>query len=205
MHWVQFVTVVCLVTASAAPTAQTATAPAATKTPAAVVTPTGLTPPADYVIGPDDVLSIVFWRDKDMSADVTVRPDGMITLPLINDVHAAGLTPDQLRGSLTTAADKFLEEPNVTVVVKAINSRKVFVTGNVNKPGPYPLAAPTTVLQLIATAGGLQEYAKGDKIVIMRTANGTTQRLPFNYGEVTKGKKLQQNVMLQPGDTVIVP
>jgi len=161
--------------------------------------------PAGYIIGPDDNLAIVFWREKELSADVVVRPDGMISLPLINDVRAEGLTPEQLRQTLTTAAAKFVEEPTVTVVVKAINSRKVFITGQVGKPGPYPLGGPTTVLQLISMAGGVAEYASKEKIIVLRTEGGKSVALPFNYKEVMTGKKLQQNVELKPGDSVIVP
>src|SRR5512142_3394910 len=104
--------------------------------------------PTDYVIGAEDVLAIVYWRDKDMSGDVAVRPDGKISLPLLNDIQAAGLTPTQLRDRLTDVSKKYLEDPGVTVVVKQMNSRRVFITGEVNKPGPYPLGGPTTVLQL---------------------------------------------------------
>jgi polysaccharide export outer membrane protein len=161
--------------------------------------------PTGYTIGSDDVLSVVFWREKDLSTDVVVRPDGLITLPLLNDVQAAGLTPEQLRARLTVAAGKFVTEPNVTVVVKTINSRKVFITGQVSKAGPFHLGGPTTVLQLIATAGGLQEFAKSDKIVILRTENGKSTAFPFNYDEVVRGKNLQQNIELKPGDTVLVP
>lgn len=166
---------------------------------------TGLATPPGYTIGPDDVLSVVFWREKDMSADVVVRPDGLVTLPLLNDVQAAGLTPEQLRERLTAAAGKFVTDPNVTVVVKAINSRKVFITGQVMKAGPYPLGGPTSVLQLIATAGGLQEFAKNDKIVILRMEDGKQVTFRFNYREVMQQKNLQQNIELKPGDTVLVP
>jgi polysaccharide export outer membrane protein len=161
--------------------------------------------PADYVIGPDDVLTIFFWREKDLSGDVSVRPDGRISLPLINEVEAAGLTPEQLRVRLTAAADKYIEAPTVTVVVKQINSRKVFITGQIAKPGAYPIMGPTTVLQLITMAGGVQEYADDEHIQILRTQNGRSVSLRFNYDEVKRGKKLQQNIALMPGDTVIVP
>jgi len=161
--------------------------------------------PAGYVIGTDDVLSIVYWKDKDMSADAKVRPDGRIALPLINEVVAAGLTPQQLHTKLTEESKKYMEDANITVVVREINSRKAFITGEVNKPGPYPLTAPTTVLQLISLAGGLREYADSKKIVIMRSENGRQISLPFNYKEVASGKKLQQNIELKPGDTVVVP
>jgi polysaccharide export outer membrane protein len=167
--------------------------------------PPGVTPPADYVIGPEDVLAILFWRDKDMSAEVAVRPDGRITLPLINDIVAAGLTPDELRERVQQAASRYVESPNATVVVKQINSRRVFVTGKVAKPGTYPLMGPTTVLQMIAMAGGLMDFAKSDRIVVMRTTRGKTDTFKFNYKDVSKSKNLQQNIELKPGDTILVP
>ncbi len=189
--------------AQAVPPPATAQQPAA---PAPAPTlPPGVTAPTGYLIGSDDVLSIVFWRDKDMSADVNVRPDGMISLPLINDVAAAGLTPEQLRVAITQAAAKYVEDPTVTVVVKQINSRRVYITGQVSKPGPYALLTPTTVLQLIAIAGGVAEYADIKNITIMRTENGQPKSFVFNYEEVKKRKKLEQNIELRPGDTVIVP
>jgi polysaccharide export outer membrane protein len=157
------------------------------------------------VIGAEDVLSIVFWRDKDMSADVVVRPDGKISLPLLNDVDAAGLTPDQLRSQLVKAASKFVEDPNATVVVKEIHSRKVFITGNVAKAGTYPLMGDMNVLQLIALAGGLAEYADSKNIMIMRNEGGRQESFKFNYKDVTKQKHVEQNIVLKPGDTVIVP
>jgi polysaccharide export outer membrane protein len=173
--------------------------------PVAPTLPAGVALPAGYVIGPDDLLSVVFWRDKDMSGDVAVRPDGKITLPLLNDVDAAGKTPEQLRAAITEAAARFVEAPSVTVVVKQINSRKVFITGMVGKPGAYPLSAPTTVLQLISMAGGLSEFADHKNVVINRFENGHQVALKFNYSEVRQGRKLNQNIELRPGDTVIVP
>jgi polysaccharide export outer membrane protein len=172
---------------------------------AAAPRPTDPVIPPGYVIGADDELSIVFWKDKEMSADAQVRPDGRIALPLINEVQAAGLTPDQLREKITEESKKYMEDANVTVVVRQINSRKVFITGEINKPGTYPLTTPITVMQLIAMAGGLREYADAKKIVIMRTENGKPQRLPFNYKSIIEGKNLQQNIELKPGDTVVVP
>jgi polysaccharide biosynthesis/export protein len=160
----------------------------------------------EYVIGPDDVLSVVFWRDKDMTCDVVVRPDGKISLPLVNDIPAGGLTPSQLRDAIETLARRYIEEPAVTVVVKQINSRKVFITGEVEKPGPYTISGRTTVLQLISMAGGLKEYVDGKRILVMRTdANGRQTGHPFNYREVVSGKNLGQNIELRPGDTVVVP
>ena len=173
--------------------------------PAAGGAPASATLPPGYVIGPDDVLSIVFWRDKDMSADVVVRPDGRISLPLLNDIEAAGITPEELRVQLEKAAVKYIAEPNATVVVKTINSRKVYITGNVLKPGTYPLNGDMSVLQLIAVAGGLQEYADSKKIVVMRKEEGRDQFFSFNYKDVVKQKNVQQNIGLKPGDTVVVP
>ncbi len=181
--------------------------------PAAPVQPGAMQPvptaatvvPPDYVIGPDDVLSIVFWEQNNHGGDVIVRPDGKITLPLINDVQAAGLTPDQLRQAIITASAKFLRDPNVTVIVKQTNSRRVYVTGRVNRPGTYVITTPVTVLQMLALAGGVGEFAKKDEIVVMRTDGGQTVSHKFNYKDVIKGKKLEQNILLRPGDTVIVP
>jgi polysaccharide biosynthesis/export protein len=165
-------------------------------------------PPAPretYVIGPDDVLSIVFWREKDLSGDVTVRPDGKVTLPLLNDVQAEGRTPDELRDAIREAAKMFVEDPNPTVIVKEIKSRRVFITGQVEKPGPYLLQGQTSVLQLIAIAGGLKEFADGSNITIMRKGSDGMTVLPFNYRDVLKRRNLRQNVDLKPGDTVVVP
>jgi polysaccharide export outer membrane protein len=161
--------------------------------------------PPGYVIGPADVLSIVFWRDKDMTADVTVRPDGKITLPLLNEVTAGGFTPEELRLRLVEAAKAYIEDPNATVVVKEIKSRNVFITGSVAKPATYPLNGEMTVLQLIAVAGGLQEYADAKNIVVIRSENGRQQYFKFNYKDVISQKRTAQNVVLKPGDTVVVP
>ena len=161
--------------------------------------------PPGYVIGPEDQLSIVFWRDKDLSLDVIVRPDGKISLPLLNDVQASGLTPEQLRQTVTEAAKRYLEDPTATVVVRQINSRKVFITGEVEKPGTYSLGGPTTVLQLIATAGGVKEYADREKIVILRSENGKEVGYRFNYKQVVTQKNMKQNIELKPGDTIVVP
>lgn len=161
--------------------------------------------PSGFVIGPEDVLSVLVWREAEVSGDVTVRADGMITLPLIRDVHAAGLTPDVLAERIQTALREFITDASVTVVVKQMNSRKVFITGEVGKPGAYPLASKTTVMQLIAIAGGLSEFAAANSISVLRVEDGKTRTLPFAYKDVAKGKKVDQNIVLQPGDTVVVP
>jgi polysaccharide export outer membrane protein len=166
----------------------------------------GVVPPADYVIGPDDALSVVYWDHKEMSADVVVRPDGKITLPLVNDIQAVGLTPDQLRQKITDAGSKFVESPVVTVIVKEIKSRQVSITGEVGKSGWYPINGPMNVIQLIALAGGLQEFADGKHISILRVEKGQPVSYRFNYDEVVKkNRNLKQNIQLKPGDQVVVP
>ena len=171
----------------------------------APVVPPNTAVPKGFLIGPEDVLAVHFWRDQEMSGDVTVRPDGMITLPLVGDIRAAGLTTELLRDQIEKAASRLLTEPNVTVAVKEINSRKVFITGEVGKPGPYPLSGPRTVMQIIAVAGGLLEYADKDNIVVLRTIDGQQKSYKFRYSDVSRGKGLEQNIELQPGDTVVVP
>lgn len=166
---------------------------------------TGAALPPGYVIGADDVLEIVFWRERDLSVQATVRPDGKISLPLLNDVEAAGLTPDELRERLATAAQRYVADPVPSVIVKEIKSRKVYITGQVANPGAFPLIGQTTVLQLIALAGGLNEFADGDEIVVMRTENGRQVGHRFNYNQMRKRRNLQQNIVLRPGDTVLVP
>jgi polysaccharide export outer membrane protein len=168
--------------------------------------PATVSEPPGYLIGPNDVLSVTFWRDKEMNADaVVVRPDGNITLPLLNDIQAAGLTPAQLRDRILAEAQRYIEDPSPTVAVKEIRSRNVFITGQVDKPGPYPLAGPMTVLQLIAMAGGLKEFADGKNIVVMRAENGRQVAYQVDYKELLKRKNLRQNIDLKPGDTVVVP
>jgi polysaccharide export outer membrane protein len=180
-----------------------ATPPAATQPVSGSATEA--TVPGDYVIGADDVLGILFWRDTTMSGDFVVRPDGRISLPLINDVVAAGLTPEALRQRLLELAKRYVDEPSVTVIVRTINSRKVFVTGQVAHPAAYPLTSPTTVLQILALAGGLNDYADGKNIRIIRKEPDREISLKFNYEDVRKGKNLQQNILLKAGDVVIVP
>ena len=165
--------------------------------------------PADYVIGPNDVLTVRYWREDTMSGDVTVRPDGRISLPLINDVQAAGLTPEALRQRIAEAAARFVESPVVSVIVKEIKSRKVYITGMVSKPGEYPLVGPTTVLQLIAIAGGLQDFANEENISVLRPsekdARGQALSFRVNYKDLTRRRNLAQNIELKPGDTIVVP
>ncbi|HMD35978.1 MAG TPA: polysaccharide biosynthesis/export family protein [Vicinamibacterales bacterium] len=157
-----------------------------------------------FVIGVGDVLTVTFWRDQRLSGDVLVRPDGRISLPLLNDLPAAGHTPEDLATTLARAAEKYITESDVTVTVKEVHSRRVFVVGEVTTPGAITLLGDMNVLQAIAVAGGLHEYADRKNIVILRTEHGQEKRLKFNYDDVLKGKNLKQNILLQPGDTVAV-
>jgi polysaccharide biosynthesis/export protein len=152
-----------------------------------------------------DVLGIVFWRDRDLSAEVTVRPDGRVTLPLLNDIYVAGMTTSALRDKLAEDARRFVTEPTPSVIVRRVNSHNVFITGEVVKPGSYPIYGPTTVLQLIAAAGGLREFAHKSEIVIVRNVDGHPTTHLFNYKDLTKRRNLGQNIQLKPGDTVVVP
>ncbi len=198
----RLVAVVCLLVPAAA-NAQV-TPPTDASGSAAAAPSASVNPPADYVIGVEDVLGVRFWRDDTLSGDVVVRPDGMISIPLLNDVRAVGLTPEVLRQTLQKAAKQFLDDPNVTIIVRQINSRKVFAMGQVSRSGSYPLHGPMTVAQLLALAG-LTEYADVKKIRILRQEGGKEISLPFNYEDVRKGKKLEQNILLKVGDTVVVP
>ncbi len=158
-----------------------------------------------YTIGAGDVLSITVWREPSLSGEYPVRPDGKITFPLINDIKAQGLTPLELKKQIEIKLKDFIAAPNVTVGVQQVNSKNIFILGKVNQPGRYPLNGPMTILQAIAQAGGLAEWAKGDDIVILRTKGGTQKRLTFNYDKVSRGKELEQNIFLEPGDTIIIP
>lgn len=159
---------------------------------------------SDYVIGADDVLRISVWKEPDLSETLPVRPDGKISMPLLNDVTAAGLTPLQLKDSITEKLKKFIADPRVTVVVSAMNSRRIFVSGEVVHSGPMPLLPNMTMLQALSQAGFTQ-FANLKGIYLLRTENGKQQKVPFNYKEVIKGNHPEQNIALKPGDTVVVP
>jgi polysaccharide export outer membrane protein len=165
-------------------------------------------PPPDtseFVIGAEDLLTVLFWRDKELSGDVTVRSDGMITLPLVGDVRADGRTPTQLAEDIKNLAARFLTEPVVNVFVRQVNSRKVYITGEVKMPGMYPLTSPRTVIQLIAMAGGVLEFAKRNDITVLRKDGTASRAFRFNYDNVARGQSLEQNLELRPGDTIVVP
>ena len=160
--------------------------------------------PPDYVIGADDVLKISVWKEPDLSESLPVRPDGKISMPLLNDISAAGLTPLQLRDSITEKLKKYIADPRVTVVVTAMNSRRIFVTGEVTHSGPMALLPHMTMLQALSAAGFTQ-FANLKGIYLLRTENGKQVKLPFNYKEVVKGNHPEQNIALKPGDTLVVP
>lgn len=158
-----------------------------------------------YVIGPEDVLHIQVWREDHLSQTVMVRTDGMISLPLLDDIKAAGLTPLQLKELLTEKYKKFIEMPVVTVMVREARSFKVFVGGQVAKPGVYTLVKEISILQLIPLAGGFTEWANQRKILLIRKEGGEEKRYIINYKNIVSGKDVSGNIMLKPGDTVIVP
>jgi polysaccharide export outer membrane protein len=183
-----------------------ATRPAAPEPKARAVDTAGVQTEPGFTIGPEDVLGILFWKDPEMTSDVTVRPDGMITLPLIRDIKAAGLTPTELADRIQQAAREYVTDASVTVVVRQMNSRRAFITGEVARPGAYSLGSSSmTVMQLIAIAGGLTEFAQPKKISILRVEEGKTRTFSFDYNSVASGKTPEQNLMLKPGDTVVVP
>ncbi len=162
--------------------------------------------PADYVIGPEDVLTVHFRFDPDLSGDVTVRPEGKISLPIVGDVVAVGLTVEQLRAKLTAEASKYIKvDPAITVQAKAIRSRKVYIQGMVAKQGAYDILGPMDVLTLLSLAGGVLDFADEERILIIRVENGVQTSRTFNYSQVKRGRNLDQNIQLKPGDKVIVP
>lgn len=159
-----------------------------------------------YVIGPGDVLAINVWKEPEASLPtVVVRPDGFISVPMVKEIEAAGLTPIELEKELSLRFAHFFREADISVIVKEVHSEKVYLIGAVKKEGPITVKAPLTVLQAVAEAGGLTDYAKRGKIYILRRDNGKEVRLPFDYGAVIQGKRSEQNIILRPGDTVVVP
>jgi polysaccharide export outer membrane protein len=158
----------------------------------------------EYVIGPEDVLLISVWKESDLTATLPVRPDGKISLPLLNDVQAAGLTPIQLAQSVTEKLKKYIADPRVTVVVTAINSKRIYMVGEVAHTGPIPMLPNMTALQAISSAG-LTQFANTKNIYILRMENGKQQKMPVNYRKLVKGEQMEQNYVLKPGDTIVVP
>jgi polysaccharide export outer membrane protein len=182
------------------PTQQAANTAPSTSGPA---TPTSQAGP-EYVIGPQDVLHVAVWKENDLTATLPVRPDGKISLPLLNDVQAAGLTPIQLADSVAGKLKKYIADPRVTVVVTEINSKRIYLVGEVLHTGATNMLPNMTVLQALSSAG-ISQFANTKRIYVLRTTNGKQEKLPVNYRQLVKGEQIEQNYMLQPGDTIVVP
>jgi len=160
----------------------------------------------DYVIHPDDVLDVTVWKQPDLSfRGLPVRPDGRISLPLVNDIQAAGLTAMQLSSALTQKLKKYVVDPQVTVVVVTVNSQHYYMLGEVPRPGVFPLLPGMTALQALSAAGGFTEFANSKRIYILRQVNGKQVKFPFDYKAILSGKNIQENIQLKPNDTIIVP
>jgi len=182
-----------------------AQAPAPAQPPAARAADAVVIPPddGDYKIGAEDVLDISVWKNPELSRTVPVRPDGKVSLPLVNDIQAAGLTPSRLRQELTRRLSEFVPTPEVAVIVREVHSAKVSVVGQVRNPGRYEVRSAATVLELIALAQGFTDFASRDRIVVLRQ-NATPARITFNYRKITDGTE-QDNFLVQPGDIIVVP
>jgi polysaccharide export outer membrane protein len=178
--------------------------PAQTSAPAQA-TPTVVDVDPAYKIGPQDVLRVDVWKEPEISRTLPVRPDGKVSLPLLNDVQAAGLTPVQLASKIADGLKKYITNPQVTVGVTEINSRRIFVTGEVTKPGAFSLLPNMTVLQALSSSGGFTQFARLKNIYILRTEDGKQVKHPFNYKEAVSGKHPEQNIILEGGDVIVVP
>jgi len=171
-----------------------------------VVTGPSVPLPSGYVVGEADVLRIDVWKQPEISQlDVVVRPDGMVSVPLVGEIKVSGMTPVQIEAALVSDLKMYVNEPRVTVSVSSVGSKNVYVTGEVQHPGAYPLVGPLDVLQVIAKAGGVTPYAHRRAVFILRPTNGKKERIPVNYSRIFHGKSQEQNIALQPGDTVVVP
>jgi polysaccharide biosynthesis/export protein len=173
--------------------------------PSGDIAPPGTKAGPEYVIGPDDVLDVSVWKEPDLTRTLQVRPDGKISMPLLNDVQAAGYTANQLSQSIGEKLKKFLTAPQVTVILTQVNSQRVYVTGEVTRPGAYPVLPGMTILQAITSAGGLTQFANGKKIFLMRNENGIQAKYPFSYKDVLDGRRAEENLPVKAGDTVVVP
>jgi polysaccharide export outer membrane protein len=158
-----------------------------------------------YVIGPGDILNIYIWKETELTRDITVMSDGRITFPLIGELTAAGRTLGELRQAIAERAAKYVTAPEVTVILKESRSRRIYTIGKLNRPGPYPLEAVMTVLQALSTAGGFTEWADTKSILIIRREAGKEVQIPFNYKDFIAGKNTEQNILLKPNDTIVVP
>lgn len=164
-----------------------------------------LKPPEEYRIGPEDVLEVSVWKEEDLQREVLVRPDGKISFPLAGDIKAAGHTPEEVQQLITQKIQRYIPEPVVTVTVKQIGGNKIYVIGQVQQPGAYVVGRYMDVMQALTMAGGLTEFAKEGDIRVLRRKGGEEIVMPFEYDDVKKGRKLEQNIILKGGDTVVVP
>jgi polysaccharide export outer membrane protein len=162
-------------------------------------------PEPSYLIGPNDILNIFVWKEADLTRDVTVMPDGKITYPLIGEITAQGRTASELKKTIADRLQNFVTAPEVTVIVRESRSQVVYTIGKLTRPGPYPLAPGMTVMQALSAAGGFAEWADNKNILIIRREGGKETQLRFNYKEFTSGEKLEQNILLRSGDTLVVP
>ena len=158
-----------------------------------------------YILGPEDIIEVLVWKEADLSKTVIIRPDGNISLPLIGDIRAAGLKTEDLKENIAKKLKEFVDNPTVSVIVTEINSMRIFIQGEVAAPGVYQLRNYTTVLQAISLAGGFNEWAKKKKIIIIREVDGVRWRIPVDYEKIISGKDIDQNIILERGDTIIVP
>jgi polysaccharide export outer membrane protein len=159
----------------------------------------------NYIIGAQDVLDVSVWKEPEVSRTVPVRPDGKISLPLLNDVQAAGMTPSQLAAQITVSLKKFVTTPQVTVIVTTINSQRIYIIGEVTRPGAFPMLPGMNVLQGLSSAGGFTQFAKTKSIYVLRMEDGKQRKYPVNYKEVVSGKHPEQDISLKAGDTIVVP
>jgi polysaccharide export outer membrane protein len=181
------------------------TAPAGAATPDGGAERQSATSDPNYLIGAQDVLDVSVWREAELSRQVPVRPDGKISLPLLNDVQASGLTPTELAEQITTGLNKYMTNPQVTVIVSQINSQRVYILGEVARVGAYVMLPGMTVLQALSNAGGFTPFSNVKNVHVLRQVNGRQQKLFFNYKDVISGKRTEQNIELKPGDTIVVP
>ena len=175
------------------------------RSPAQDVPSPGGNPDSDYRVGVGDVLQISVWKEPEVSTTVPIRPDGKISIPLVNDLEVTDKTPLEIQAIVAEKLSPFINDPNVTVIVRTVNSKKVYLVGEVAGAGAHQLLGPTTVLQILTEAGGLAPFAKQKDIYVLRTTNGKQEKFRFNYKDVIQGKKMEQNILLEPGDTIVVP
>jgi polysaccharide export outer membrane protein len=201
--WILLALLVAIAPVEARPQTGNAPAPAAANSGTNTASQKSVVTDPNYMIGAQDVLDISVWNEDKLTKTVPVRPDGKISMPLLNDVQAAGLTPTQLGMQITESLKKFVTDPQVTVIVREINSQRVYLLGEVTRPGAFPLLPGMTVLQALSSAGGFTQFANLKKIYVLRVENGKQEKFPFNYKHALESP--EQNIPLKAGDTIVVP